>query len=93
MNRTYTGFDRITNINTIINIKSDGFNTVLTITYEDLASGIVKTHIYNGTRICLHRLEKTCLYLYERGRRYQISLWSQAFDDLLNEMTNWLQGL
>lgn len=85
MNRTYSDFDRIDNTNTTINIKSDGFNTVLTITYENLASGIVKTRKYNGTRVCFHRLVKTCLYLYERGRRYQVSLWNHAFDDLLHD--------
>lgn len=85
MNRTYSDFDRISNINTTINIYNYGLTTRLTIIYEDLSSGIVKTHIYNGTRVCFHRLVKTCLYLYERGRRYQVSLWNHAFDDLLND--------
>ena len=84
MNRTYLDFDRISNINTTINIKSDGFDATLTITYEDLSSGTVKTHIYHGTRVCFHRLVKTCLYLYERGRRAEISLWNHAFNDLLS---------
>ena len=85
MNRTYSDFDRISNTNTTINIYNYGLTTRLTITYEDLSSGTVKTHIYNGTRVCFHRLVKTCLYLYERGRRYQISLWNHAFDDLLHD--------
>ena len=85
MNRTYSDFDRILNTNTTINIKSDGFDVTLIITYEDLSSGTVKTHIYKGTRVCFHRLVKTCLYLYERGRRYQISLWNHVFEDLLSD--------
>ena len=85
MNRTYSDFDRISNTNTTINIYNYGLTTRLTITYEDLSSGTVKTHVYNGTRVCFHRLVKTCLYLYERGRRYQVSLWNHAFDDLLND--------
>ena len=84
MNRTYLDFDRISNTNTTINIKSDGFDATLTITYEDLSSGMVKTHIYHGTRVCFHHLVKTCLYLYERGRRAEISLWNHAFNDLLS---------
>ena len=85
MNRTYLDFDGISNTNTTINIYNYGLTTRLTITYEDLSSGTVKTHVYNGTRVCFHRLVKTCLYLYERGRRYQVSLWNHAFDDLLND--------
>ena len=85
MNRTYSDFDRISNSNTTINIYNYGLTTRLTITYEDLSSGTVKTHVYNGTRVCFHRLVKTCLYLYERGRRYQVSLWNHVFDDLLND--------
>ena len=85
MNRTYSDFDRISNTNTTINIYNYGLTTRLTITYEDLSSGTVKTHVYNGTRVCFHRLVKTCLYLYERGRRYQVSLWNHAFKDLLDD--------
>ena len=69
MNRTYSDFDRISNTNTTINIYTYGLTTRLTISYKDLSSGTVKTHIYNGTRVCFHRLVKTCLYLYKRGRR------------------------
>ena len=84
MNRTYSDFDRISNTNTTINIYNYGLTTRLTITYEDLSSGTVKTHVYNGTRVCFHHLVKTCLYLYERGRRANISLWNHVFNDLLS---------
>ena len=84
MNRTYTDFDRITNTNTIINIYTYGLTTRLTISYEDLSSGTVKTYVYNGTRVCFHRLVKTCIYLFHRGRRADISLWNHAFNDLLS---------
>ena len=84
MNRTYSEFDRISNINTTISIYTYGLTTRLTITYEDLSSGTVKTHTYNSTRVCFHRLVKTCLYLYERGRYADVSLWDHAFNDLLS---------
>ena len=84
MNRTYSDFDRISNTNTTINIYTYGLTTRLTIMYEDRSSGVVKTHIYKGTRVCFHRLVKTCIYLYERGRRADISLWNHAFNDLLS---------
>ena len=84
MNRTYSEFDRISNTITTISIYTYGLTTRLTITYEDLSSGTVKNHIYNGTRVCFHRLVKTCLYLYERGRHADVSLWDHAFNDLLS---------
>ena len=48
MNRIYTEYDSIMDTKTTINIKSDGFDATLTITYET-SSELDKRYTYSST--------------------------------------------
>ena len=82
MNRTYIDSDPIMDTKTIINIKSDGFDATLSISYKT-GSELDRQFVYSGTRVCFHRLVKTIISLYERGNYVRASLYNQAFTDLL----------
>ena len=83
MNRTYTEYDSIMDTKTIINIKSDGFDATLTISYET-SSELDRKYTYVGTRVCFHRLVKTIISLYERGNYVLAGFYNHAFKDLLD---------
>lgn len=83
MNRTYTEYDSIMDTKTIINIKSDGFDATLTISYKT-GSELDKQYAYSGTRVCFHRLVKTLIHLYESGNYARAGLYEHAFKDLLD---------
>ena len=83
MNRTYIDVDPIMDTKTVINIKSDGFDATLTITYKT-GSELDRQYIYSGTRVCFHRLVKTIISLYERGNYSMAGFYSHAFKDLLD---------
>ena len=83
MNRTYTECDEIMDTKTTINIESDGFDAVLTITYET-SSELDRRYTYSGTRVCFHRLVKTIISLYERGNYVLAGFYRHAFEDLLD---------
>ena len=83
MNRTYTEYDEIMDTKTTINIESDGFDAILTITYET-SSELDRRSTYSGTRVCFHRLVNTIISLYERGNYVLAGFYSHAFKDLLD---------
>ena len=83
MNRTYIDEDPIMDTQTIINIKSDGFDATLSITYKT-GFELDKEYRYSGTRVCFHRLVKTIISLYERGNYVLAGFYSQAFKSLLD---------
>ena len=82
MNRTYIDHDPIMDTKTIVNIKADGFDATLTISYLTSSEVDVK-YTYSGTRICFHRLVKTLIHLYEIGNYAHAGLYEHAFKDLL----------
>ena len=82
MNRTYIDHDPIMDTKTIVNIKADGFDATLTISYLT-SSDLDKQYTYSGTRVCFHRLVKTISSLYEKGSYARAGFYSHAFKDLL----------
>ena len=83
MNRTYIDYDPIMDTKTIINIKADNFDAVLTISYKT-GSELDRQYVYSNTRVCFHRLVKTIISLYERGNYVLAGFYSHAFKDLLD---------
>ena len=83
MNRTYVEHDVVMDTKTIISIQSDGFDTVLTISYLT-SSELDKQYTYSGTRVCFHRLVKTIISLYEKGNYSMAGFYNHAFKDLLD---------
>lgn len=82
MNRTYIEYDRIQDIKTIINIQTDGFEVVLTIT-KATSNEIDVEYKYSGARVVFHRLVKTIIQLYEIGNYALAGLYEYPFKDLL----------
>ena len=83
MNRTYVEHDVVMDTKTIVSIQSDGFDTVLTISYLT-SSELDKQYTYSGTRVCFHHLVKTITSLYERGNYVLAGFYNHAFNDLLD---------
>ena len=83
MNRTYIDHDPIMDTKTIINIKADNFDAVLTISYLT-SSELDKQYVYSGTRVCFHRQVTIISSLYERGNYARAGFYSHAFKDLLS---------
>ena len=83
MNRTYIDVDPIMDTKTIINLQTDGFDAILTISYKT-GSELDRQYTYSGTRICFHRLVKTIISLYEKGNYSMAGFYSHAFKDLLS---------
>ena len=83
MNRTYTEYDAVMDTETIINLQSDGFDTVLAISYKT-GHEVDRQYVYSNTRVCFHRLVKTISSLYERGNYVLAGFYSHAFKDLLD---------
>ena len=83
MNRTYTDKDVIMDTETIVDLQSDGFDAVLTISYKT-GTELDRQYVYSGTRVCFHRLVYTIISLYERGNYIKAGFYSHAFKDLLS---------
>ena len=82
MNRTYIEYDRIQDTKTIINIQTDGFEVVLSIT-KATSNEIDVEYKYSGARVVFHRLVKTLIHLYEIGNYALAGLYEHLFKDLL----------
>ena len=83
MNRTYIDMDCVMDTKTVVQIESDGFNAVLTISYKT-GKELDKEYKYSGTRVCFHRLIHIITSLYERGNNTKAGFYSQAFESLLS---------
>ena len=82
MNRTYIEYDRIQDTKTIINIQTDGFEVVLSIT-KVTSNEIDVEYKYSGARVVFHRLVKTLIHFYETGKYALAGLYEHPFKDLL----------
>ena len=82
MNRTYIEYDRIQDTKTIINIQTDGFEVVLSIT-KATSNEIDVEYKYSGARVVFHRVVKTIIQLYEIGNYALAGLYEYPFKDLL----------